>query len=160
MISCKINDIPKFMSLLFSSESFDSFYLSEAVIRTFSTFTIDGHTNVEFYDDTVEFEKYATWASLRPLCRELIKGKRIPVSMRFSFLISDKTKNELLEESGYPGTYEGIHFIFNIIFEGNDLKIISATSTNTFMFDKSYEKVWDDGFRVMLTKLNLSFEES
>lgn len=159
MISYKINDIPKFMSLLFSSESFDSFYLSEAVIRTFSTFTIDGHTNKEFYDDTVDPTKYSDWASLRPLCRELIKGKRIPVSMRFSLLIPDEQKNELLAASGFPGSYEGIHFVFNIMFEGNELKVISATSTNTFLFDKSYEKVWDDGFRVMLTKLNLSFDE-
>lgn len=159
MISVKIDNIPKFMSLLFSSDSLDNLLLSEAVIKTFSTFSIDGHTNNEFYGDTVEPSKYSSWASLRPMCRELIKGKRIPIAMRFSFLVPEEQKNELLKASAYSGETTGIHFIYNIIFEGNDLKIISATSTDTFIFSKEYETVCDNYLKVMLTSLEVSFDE-
>jgi len=79
--------------------------------------------------------------------------------MRFSFMVPEENKNELLANAGYPGTYEGIHFLFNIVFEGSDLRIISATSTNTFLIDRDYEKVWDSGIVVMLTRLGVSFEE-
>lgn len=159
MISLKINEIPKFMSLLFSSESFDSFFVSEVSIETFSTFTIDGYLNKDFLDEDEVYEKYARWSRLRPLCRELIKGKRTPILMKFAFIVPDDKKDAFLSQSDFPGTYGGIHFILNIVFEGNSLRIISATSTDTFMLDKSYEGIWDKAVIKMLNSMNLSYDE-
>lgn len=169
MISVTIQDIPKFMSILFSSEGLDKLYLSEGVIKTFSTFNIDGHTNKDFYnedsynkdlnDDSVALEPFTRWEALRPLCRELIKGKRIPVSMKFSFILPDETKDRLLSVAAYNGSFSEIHFVYNVMFEGNSLRIISATSTDTFLFNKDYEVACDAYLKVMLTSLGISFDE-
>ena len=42
MLALKITDIRDFTNKLFIGEVFDKFCLSEAVITTFNTFTIDG----------------------------------------------------------------------------------------------------------------------
>lgn len=153
MISVKVKDIPKFMSLLFSSEGFDNFFVSEVSIETFSTFHIDGFINKEFLNEEETVEKYARWSRLRPLCRELIKGKRTPLSMKFTFVLDDDMCKRILNESN------GIHLLFNVSFQGNELRIISATSTDTFMLDKSYEAVWDDMFKKMLSQLQTDYDE-
>lgn len=159
MISVKITDISKFMSLLFSSEGFDQFFLTEAGIDTFAGFHIDGHTNLDFLDDTENYEPYTRWAKLRPICRELIKGKRTPLSMKFTFLLSDELTAKMLKNSGYPGIVSGIHFIFNVSFQGAELRLINATSTDSFLFDRTHDEIWDAQFRGMLGRMNVNYEE-
>ena len=52
MISIEITGIKDFMNKLLGSEAFDSFYLEEATIVPFNTFTIDGHSVLSFYKGT------------------------------------------------------------------------------------------------------------
>jgi hypothetical protein len=89
MIHLQAEQLGTFMGKLFSSDSFDSFLLEEASIRTAVTWDLDGHLNKDFYtaeewdDKTARPWDLLPWSEVRPLCRELIKGKKAPVSFRF-----------------------------------------------------------------------------
>ena len=50
MIALKILDIKDFMSRLLKGEAFDPFWLVEASITTYNTFTIDGSLHRDFFD--------------------------------------------------------------------------------------------------------------
>lgn len=153
MNSVKINDIPKFMSLLFSSECFDDFYVSEALIQTFVTYKIDGYTNKDFLDSEEVFEQFARWKRLRPIAKELIKGKKIPVSMKFTLILDEKRR-----DSFFGSGTDGIRYLINVRFENGTLHLISATTTETFLLDKSFEKSWDEIFVKYVASLGLSYE--
>lgn len=159
MISVTINEIPKFMSLLFSSEAFDKFYISEASIKTFITYQLDGYTNKDFLGEEEPIEKYARWAKVRPICRELIKGKRTPLSMRFTFVVPAAETAAILKSRDYVGDTNGIHLLFNISFEGAKLSLVSASSTDTFLLDKSHDDIWDEAFEKYLKQLNIDFDK-
>lgn len=159
MISVTVNEIPKFMSLLFSSETFDSYYVSEVLIKTFITYSLDGYTNKDFLDDTEVFEKYARWAKLRPICRELIKGKRTPLSMRFTFVVPEDETDRFLKTHDYIGNSSSVHLMFNVVFEGSKLTLLSATSTDTFLLDKSHDLIWDDVFEKGLKNIGIDFDK-
>ena len=49
MIAIEITDLKIFMNTLLLKETFDTFYLEEATLKTAQTFVIDGHLNKEFY---------------------------------------------------------------------------------------------------------------
>ncbi len=159
MISVTINEIPKFMSLLFSSEAFDKFYISEASIKTFISYQLDGYTNKDFLGEDEPVERYARWARVRPICRELIKGKRTPLSMRFTFVVPAEEAASILKSGEYVGDTNGIHLLFNVSFEGSKLSLVSASSTDTFLLDKSHDDIWDEAFEKYLKQLNIDFDK-
>ena len=68
-------------------ESFDNFLVLEAVVATATTVTIDGRLNQEFLDNSDSDQentenakdRLQTWGRVRPVCFELIKGKKLPL---------------------------------------------------------------------------------
>ena len=50
MLAIKINDIKTFMNQLLIGDTFDAFPMAEASIAAFSTFSIDGRINKDFFD--------------------------------------------------------------------------------------------------------------
>ena len=91
MILCKIKDKKDFMGKLLTGDIFDSFLLKEALICGPVPFHIDGHINRAFFDETDGDNSYAStyesipWKDIRPVCFDLIKGKKTPT--RFSFVL-------------------------------------------------------------------------
>lgn len=58
MIALSIIDVKDFMNKLLIGEVFDRFFLVEASVTTFNTFTIDGRLQQDFFDtDTVAMHK-------------------------------------------------------------------------------------------------------
>ena len=90
MIALEIKGTKNIMNALLRSDQFDSFLVEEAVITTFNTFHIDGHLVKEFYssEELEELERnqqstlFSYWNEIRPVCFQLIKGKKTPVSFR------------------------------------------------------------------------------
>ena len=66
MIALNVQDVKDFMARLLISEEFDSFWLCEASITTFSTFQIDGTLRPEFFD-TEEAEALKKRSHLLPV---------------------------------------------------------------------------------------------
>ena len=88
-INIPSKDIKKFMNCLLVGDTFDKFLLEEASITTFNTFTIDGHIQSDFYSvdelTTLPDSNLSTWATIKPICFNLIKGNKLP--LRFKIVL-------------------------------------------------------------------------
>ena len=88
MIALKITDLRDFTNKLFIREVFDSFWLNQAEITTYNTFSIDGKLHTDFLDsDQLQIlqksgRTYSLWKETRPFCWSVIRGKRTPLSFK------------------------------------------------------------------------------
>ena len=102
MISLRIKNTKTFMSHLLVKDTFDNFLLSEADIKTSCSHSIDGQINRAFYSDeeweTLEGDarRYELWLNQKPFCFSLIKGSKVPSSMKIVLLRSSYKINSPL----------------------------------------------------------------
>lgn len=166
MIALKITNVKQFMAKLLGSEDFDSFLLEEAAISTYNTFMIDGHQNRDFYS-TEEWEdqelrpyELSTWKKLRPICFDLIKGKRTPASFRFVLHLMPEHTVSILQKGDTAVTPQQVRaFVLNIKYDGTTLMLVTGTSFHTFLMDKTPDTLWDNAVRQFLSKQDISYEE-
>jgi len=152
MIALKINNIKIFMEKLLTTEVFDNFQVEEVTIETFNTFSIDGHINREFFAGEINEtannnnRSFSLWSELRPICLNLIKGKRTPISFKFVLHADSDTKEAVI--SGSEGDIDPfmLNLGINIKFANNELILTTGTAYNVFTLDKSAEKAWDNYF--------------
>lgn len=186
MISLKISDIKGFMAKLLNENdsTFDTFLVAEVIIATYNTFHIDCHINREFYksdnsteDVSISSENPTTsgspisalptmsaWKTLKPICFELIKGKRTPLHFKMTFQLSPENTEKFLAQSadeiGTSFSGENVTgLVLNIKYDGNALTCITATSLNIFTMDKSLEHAWDNMIRKFFTQQGINFSE-
>ncbi len=172
MIALRITDVKGFMAKLLTEAgtAFDAFLLSEAVITTYNTFTIDGHIHPEFYvsgeteeeQDALHRQTMSAWRVMKPICFNLIKGKRTPLNFKFVFYLSPENVEKFLVQSELSDTFrpENINgLVLNIKYDGTMLSCISATSLNLFTLDKELEHAWDDMIRKFFLQHAIAFEE-
>ncbi|MCR4807743.1 MAG: DUF5721 family protein [Lachnospiraceae bacterium] len=163
-----IKNTATFMTALLSDKEkvFDQFLLSEAVIVTGNTFTIDGHLNPAFYtsDDLdimrqdaaskgrIFSEDMIRWEQARPYCYECIKGNRLPLSLKITFCLAPENVEKFLAGADSPITSDQINSLnVNVRYDGSTLTCTTGLSLNIFTMDKSLEKAWDDMFSRFLT---------
>lgn len=164
MISLSITDIKQFMSHLLIKDTFDSFLLSEADIATANTFTIQGSINRSFYSDD-EFselpnQNYSSWSQLKPFCFSLIKGNKVPSSMKIIFALSDSQCEAVLSDGETGFTANDINGLFiNIRYQDGHLTAITGTSLRVFTLDKSVDKAFDHYICRFLSDAGINFEE-
>lgn len=148
MTALKVTDIKAFMGLLFSGTAFDNFMFVEGDIDVAIGFHLDGKVNMTFFAEeeleALKIEEYRTWGETKPIVREIIKGKRLPVSMKL-----------VLKKAGQGD----ITYLLNIRFDNNNLLVVTGISRNVFTMDKFGEKEWDDNVRGFLKRNQVSFEE-
>jgi hypothetical protein len=167
MIALEIKTTKKFMNSLLVSQQFEHFLVEEAVITTFNTFNIDGHIVKEFFTNE-ELEElnnhqdvnFSSWKDIRPICFDLIKGKKTPVSFKVVLLAS----NELIEKiAANPECGVAANLIrslvINIRYDNGKVTCITGTSFTTFVMDKSVEKLWDVYVKHLFSDLEIDFEE-
>ena len=143
-----IENVKGFMSGLLMKTDFDEYFLCEAEIVTFNSFTIDGHIQKKFYSseeyEDMGFPQWSRWNRIRPLCFEMIKGSRTPLRFKIVLRLGDKEIEKLVQESGLSYTLEDIGGLYlNLVYENNTLNCITGSSMNVFTMDKSLEKAWD-----------------
>lgn len=144
MRSISIEDVKTFMSDLLVGNDFDDYMVTEVSISTYNTFNIDGHINKNFYSEEeyndLPNKEASVWKDLKPLCFELIKGKKTPSKFKIIFM---KT----------PLENEAVDALFlNVKYETGALTCITGASMKTFSMDKTVESVWDDEVEGMLKK--------
>ena len=92
MTALQIADIKSFMKKFLLTDSFDRFLLLEGAVTTFNTFRVDGTLQKSYYtqeeQELLAERSLSLWGEVRPFCLELIKGKRTPLSFRFTFQLS------------------------------------------------------------------------
>lgn len=164
MIALQMQDIRTFMSRLLLSSAFDAFLVVDGNITTFNTFQIDGRLHPDYYSkeeqeaDRLEEQRFSRWQELRPFCLELIKGKRTPLSFRFTFQLSPENTQKLLIQSDSPFSSTDVNgLVLNIRFENGGLTCTTATSLNIFTLDKSLDQAWDQMVQKFFLQQNLPF---
>lgn len=162
MISVKIQNNKGFMKSLLTTDLFDNFYVEEVAIDTFNSFYIDGHIHKDFYadesDDTTAVENFSRWADLRPICLDLIKGKRTPLKFKFVFHLDEKETAKLAEKAESDLNPSDITLGANIRFTNGELIITTGTAFNIFTLDKSIEKAWDNHFPSFLESNDITLQ--
>ena len=151
MIALQIQDVKDFMSRLLIGNDFDHFWLCEASITTFSTFTIDGALHTGFFE-TEEARKLtetgrtcALWKEVKPFCFSIIKGKRTPLHFKIIFQLSRKNTEKLLLDKRSSWRSEDIFGLYlNLQYDGSSLICTTGTSVKTFTLDKSLDHIWDE----------------
>jgi len=165
MIALQITSMKHFMNHLLVADTFEPFLLEEAVISTASTFTIDGHTNREFYgndDDTLAdtLQEFRPWSELKGLCFNLIKGKRTPLFFRFVLHLMPEKAATLLERGHCdiePSQVKAL--VLNIRYDGSKAVLTTGTAYHTFLMSKEPEAIWDKAVRKYLDGKGIAYEE-
>jgi hypothetical protein len=168
MIALEIKKTKNFMNLLLASDHFDGFLVEDATITTFNTFTIDGHIVREFYTDE-ELEElaaignalvFSSWQEIRPICFNLIKGKKTPVSFKV-ILHASKELTAKIAANPACGVAANLirSLVLNIKYDNGKVTCITGTAFTTFIMDKTLERLWDTYIKSMFSELEIDFEE-
>lgn len=165
MKTYQISNLKDFMNKLLLSGDFDCFLLEEGTIVTANAFQIDGHIRKNFYtkeeqeDPSLRPYDFSLWKDIRPLCFQLIKGKRTPLSFQFVLLLLPCHMAQILEKGGFRDNGSLVrYFALTIRFDGTNAVMTTGLSTNTFLMDKTPEQLWDDAFRKFMDKRQISWE--
>lgn len=166
MTSFHITELKNFMGKLLGTGCFDSFLLAEATIATAVEYTIDGHINRDFYskeeldDPQICPYEFAAWSALRPICFEMIRGKRTP--SRFKFVLH-------LMPDYVPGVLKGADpsltpdqvkaLVLTVKYDGNAVSIVTGTAFHSFVMDKTLDAQWDKTMRQFLAKKEIAYTE-
>jgi len=165
MIALQIQDIKNFMSKLLLSQTFDNFLLVEGSVTTYNTFRIEGRVHKDFFtaeeieEKELENREFSLWEEVKPFCLELIKGKKTPLSFKFTFQLPKENTAKLLTSAGITSIQsENISgLLLNIRFDNGTLCVITATNLTLFTLDKSLEHAWDDMVKRFLKQQEISF---
>ncbi|MDO4331551.1 MAG: DUF5721 family protein [Eubacteriales bacterium] len=166
MTSFYITELKNFMSKLLATNCFDSFLLAEANISTAVEYTIDGHINKDFYtreeleDEQICPYDFSPWSAMRPICYEIIKGKRSPSRFKFVFhLMPDYVPGVLkgADDSITPDQVKAL--VLTIKYENGAASIITGTAFHTFLMDKTLDAQWDKTMRQFLAKKGILYSE-
>lgn len=167
MIALKITNVKQFMSKFLAGEDFDSFLLESASISTYNTFTIDGRQNRAFYtseeweDPEIRPYEFTPWEKIRPVCFDLIKGKRTPAAFQFVLHLIPEHTAAILQKGDTAVTSAQVKaFVLNIKYDGTDLTLVTGTAFHTFLMDKTPDELWDKAVRRFLSEKEIAFEES
>jgi len=165
MILCKIKDKKGFMGKLLAGECFDSFLLKEAIIHSFVPYQIDGHVNKAFFcDDTEDTSAYTTygyvqWKDIRPVCFDLIKGRRTPTKFMFVLYLKPEAITAIFDKAGISASESLVqNLILNIRFEQGEMTITTGVDYSGFTLEKQAAQLWDTTFMKFLDKKEISYE--
>ena len=147
MISLKVKDINNFMHKLLISDTFDHFLLCDGEIATASTITFNGRINQKFFNadelDSIK-DEFIYWKEIKHIAFETIKGNKVPSKLKLVFALSKTKYEKSINKSGMnitPGEVGGLYI--HVLYENNQIEIITGTSLNTFTMDKTLDKYWD-----------------
>ncbi len=163
MISLKVVDVKKFMTNILVDNVFDNFCVSQVNIDTFAKFSIDGRLNRKWFSEEEKeniLEDYSKWGEMKRYTYEIIKGNKVPTSFKIILLLSrENTKNMLMKYNYQISEKDVEGFFINIMFENNEIHIITGISYRTFIMDKSLDNEWDNNIKLFMKKNNIEIEE-
>ena len=150
MKSFEIDNIKNFTARLFAGSDFDAFLVKEAQFSTACTFTIDGHFNSGFLsEEEMKLPENAygisPWKRLRPICYEIIKGKKVPSQFAIVLMYPPQKIPEFLASgriSHDPQEISGLYL--NIRFRQGKLSCTAGCSLKSFSLDRKIETAWDE----------------
>ena len=167
MLAINLPELKTFMNQLLCTDMFDRFLLREATIQGAATWNLDGTLHKDFFPTSEWEEKelegltFVPYGLVRPQCFDLIKGKNVPSSFKFVFLLSPENLARTLEQSHSSFAPEDITGMFiNLRFSGGKLLLTTGISYRIFSTDKSLEQEWDALVLRFLKNHAITFEDS
>lgn len=163
MTALQIADIKSFMKYFLLTDTFDRFLLLEGTITTFNTFHIDGTLQKSYYtqeeQELLANRSLSLWGEIRPFCLELIKGKKTPLSFRFTLQLSASNTEKLLAQTGVRIPLEQVRgLLMNLKYDGHTLSCTTGTSLTVFTMDKKLDHAWDDMVQRYFRQQGIPFE--
>lgn len=163
MTALQIADIKSFMKNFLLTDAFDRFLLLEGTVTTFNTFRIDGTLQKSYYtqeeQELLTERSLSLWGEVRPFCLELIKGKKTPLSFRFTFQLSASNTARLLAQTGIQIPPEQVRgLLMNLKYDGRTLSCTTGTSLAVFTMDKKLDHAWDDMVQRYFRQQGIPFE--
>ncbi len=149
------------MAKLLVSDVFDIFRLQEASLITSVTYNINGRLHPDFFSPEERenlTEEFISWAEMRPKLFELIKGRNTPVSFRLTLSLDNDKMLALMAKESPEGHSDALKaMVINIRFENGSIAIMTGTSYDSFVLDKSEEKIWDKAFAGFLSSKGIEY---
>ena len=163
MTALQIADIGFFMKKFLLTDSFDRFLLLEGTVTTFNTFRMDGALQKSYYtqeeQEQLAERSLSLWGEVRPFCLELIKGKKTPLSFRFTLQLSYPKTAKLLTQAGIPIPPEQVRgLLMNLKYDGHTLLCTTGTSLAVFTMDHKQDHAWDDVDQRYFRRQGIPFE--
>lgn len=161
MIALQILSMKDFMRKLLCSDCFHPFLLEEAVVGTAHTFSIDGRVNRDFFspEEAGGLPPFAPWSEIKPLCFQLIKGRRAPLFFRFTLQLKPETALKLLtRENCEIPPHQVKALALNIRCDGERTLLTTATALHTFVPSKSPDAIWDKAAADFLDREAIAYE--
>ena len=92
------------------------------------------------------------------MCFGLIKGNKVPTSLKIIFLLSEGDTSQLSGQTDInPEDINGL--FINIRYSDSGLTLVTGTSVRTFTLDKSLEHAFDSYVKVFLETSGINYEE-
>lgn len=164
MISVKVLDIKAFMTQLLVHDVFDMFLISELEIITSNHFKMSGKLYKEFYSsdelDLINGRDYSFWKEFKPLVFNIIKGDKMPLSMKILLKLPEPSVDSIVEKANMGLTSNDINGLFlNIIFDQGELICTTGSSIKVFTLDKTLDNLWDEMAVKFLKNKEIAVEE-
>ena len=81
---------------------------------------------------------------MKPFAYQVIRGKKLPLSFKLVFQLSDENLNWLLAHNHVNVSIADIGGLYlNVKYEKKAVTCITGTSFKTFVMDKTLEQLWD-----------------
>lgn len=167
MLALTLSSLKDATSHLFAQSTFDCFNVLTVTISSYITFSMDGHLNAAFFEnskdsedsDAHEPDKLCSWQRLRPICFSIIKGKQPPVSFQITLFL-DRDKAASLFSDGLLLQNQDIDgFTLHLSYRNRTLTFSTGTVFARFSLDRDSERLWDQYILAWAKKQQLSFEE-
>ena len=159
MVAFNIVDVKDFMNKLLIGEVFDNFLLVSFEISSFAKVTIDGLRNEVWDEDSESLGKYLNWKELRNKVSLLVKGDRIPLTMKAVFRLSQTNTEKVAAKLGINDAVEKDYgLFFNLKFENNEVNIVTGVSVTDFLISKELGNLWDEDLIKFLKYYQIAVE--
>ena len=96
---------------------------------------------------------------IRPVCFDLIKGKRTPTAFHFVMHLIPDYASSILQKGDTNVTAGQVKaFVLNVKYDGTALTLITGTAFHTFIMDKTPDELWDRAVRQFLANRQIDFQ--
>ena len=158
MIAFKIVDVKDFMNKLLMGEVFNNFLLVSFEINNYVKITIDGERNKAWYQDEI-MGRYVSWREVKERISSLIKGGRVPLSIKGVFRLSEENTDKMASKIGIIGAIEQDYgLFFTLKFEKGDINIVTGVSVTDFLMSKEIGNLWDEDLLKFLKYYKIAVE--
>lgn len=165
MLALKISSMKTFTHHLLVADTFDNFLMAEATISTAYTYQIDGHINKDFFtteeladSPTLPYD-FSQWKDMKPLCFNLIKGKRTPLFFKFVLHLKPEQIGKLMAAGNSSVSAEQIKaLVLTIKYDGTHAVLTTGSAFHTFLMSKEPDTLWDKALQQFLDRKGIDYE--